>query len=171
MKNSYFSPYLYGFRFMKLCIPISDDPVNWVPTQYSIPCYSTVFVSSISTWMYGKSSSKWYDSEIFTPSDLKKYENTIIWSFYYVISTASTSFINRNFWTTVRNDWVLTKARLWSKLSLFKMSWQMLEVLLQLSPLYQSIPYLRAFQWGTVWPYTSRGIKNTTGQSWKFNFY
>ena len=73
--------------------------VNWVPTQYSIPCYSTVFVSSISTWMYGKSSSKWYDSEIFTPSDLKKYENTIIWSFYYVISTASTSFINRNFWT------------------------------------------------------------------------
>ena len=68
---------------------------------------------------------------------------------------------------TVRNDWVLTKPRLCSKFSLFKMPWLMLEVLPQLISLDPSLPYLRAFQWGTVWPYTSSGFKNMTGQSWK----
>jgi len=66
---------------------------------------------------------------------------------------------------TVSNDWVLTKPRLCSKLSLFKMSWWMLKVPLQLSPLDPSVPYLRSFQLGTEWPYNSRGIKNMTCQS------
>ena len=59
-----------------------------------------------------------------------------------------------------------TKSHLCSKLSLFKMSWCMLEMLLQLSPLVWYLPYLRAFQWGTVWTCTSRGIKNMTNQNW-----
>ena len=68
-------------------------------------------------------------------------------------------------------DWESTKPHLCSKLPLFKRSRQMLDVKPQLSHLDSSLPYLRPFQWGTVWPYTSSGIKNTTGQSWKFNFY
>ena len=72
---------------------------------------------------------------------------------------------------TVVTDWESTKSHLCSKLSRFKMSWQMLEVQLQLSPLDSSLPYLRLFQWGTVWAYTSQDIKNKTSQSWKFNFY
>ena len=64
---------------------------------------------------------------------------------------------------TMVTDWESIKPHLWSKLSLFKTSLQMLEVQLQLSPLYSSLPYLRPFQWGTVSPYISRGIKNTTG--------
>ena len=72
---------------------------------------------------------------------------------------------------TVVTDWESIKPHLWSKLSLFKTSLQMLEVQLQLSPLYSSVPYLRPFQWGTVWPNISRGIKNTTSQSWKIFFY
>ena len=63
---------------------------------------------------------------------------------------------------TVCNDWVLRKPCLCSKLLLFKISWLMLEELLQLSSLDPSLPYLRAFQWGTLKTYTSRGIKNTT---------
>ena len=68
-------------------------------------------------------------------------------------------------------DWVLTKPCLCSKLSLFKMPWQILEVLPQLRSLDPSLPYLRAFQWGTIWPYTSRCIKTTTGlfsATWKW---
>ena len=68
---------------------------------------------------------------------------------------------------TVVTDWEPTKPHLCSKMSLFKISWQILEVQLQLRPLDSSLPYLRPFQWGTVWPYISKGIKNTTGQSWK----
>ena len=65
---------------------------------------------------------------------------------------------------TVVTDWESTKPHLCSKLSLFKASWQMLKVQSQLSLLDPSLPYLRPFQWGTVWPYSSSGIKNTTGQ-------
>ena len=60
---------------------------------------------------------------------------------------------------TVVFIWESTKPHLCSKLSLFKTPWQMLEVELQLSTLVSSLTYLKAFQWGTVWPYTSRGIK------------
>ena len=60
-----------------------------------------------------------------------------------------------------------TRPHLCSKPSLFMISWQMLEVQPQLSSLDSSLPYLRPFQWGNVWPYTSRDIKNTAGQSWK----
>ena len=43
----------------------------------------------------------------------------------------------------------------------------MLKVLPQLSPLDPFLPYLIAFQWGTVWPYTSSGIKNIkNGKLW-----
>ena len=56
-------------------------------------------------------------------------------------------------------------------MSLFKTSWQMLEVLLQLSPLVWYLPYLRAFQWGTLWPYASRVIKNWISQIWKVKNY
>ena len=83
-------------------------------------------------------------------------------------------------WNTVVSDWESTKPHLCSKLSLFKMSWQMLKVPLQLSPLATSLPYLRTFQWGTVRPCILRGIKSTTHQnrhrlilldkSWTVNF-
>ena len=72
---------------------------------------------------------------------------------------------------TVVTDWESIKPHLWSKLSLFKTSLQMLEEQIQLSPLYSSLPYLRPFQWGTVSPYISRGIKNMTSRSWKIFFY
>ena len=39
-------------------------------------------------------------------------------------------------------------------LSFLTMTWQILEVNRQLSLLYPSLPYLRAFQWSTVWPFT-----------------
>ena len=72
---------------------------------------------------------------------------------------------------TVLLDWESTKPRLWSKLALSNTSWQILKVLKQLSPPNQFFSCLRALQWGTVWPYTQRGIKNTTGQYWKFCVY
>ena len=52
-----------------------------------------------------------------------------------------------------------TKPHLCSKFPFFKTSWWMFRVLPQLSPLYSSLPYLRAFKWVTVWPCTLRGIK------------
>ena len=67
--------------------------------------------------------------------------------------------------------WESTKTQLCSKLPLFKTSWKMLRVLSHFSPLGSYLPYLKAFQWDTVWPYTSWCIKNTTGQSWNFYFY
>ena len=60
--------------------------------------------------------------------------------------------------STVRNDWVLTKPNLYSKLPLFKVPLQMLKVLPELSPLVSWIPYLRT-------------IKNAPSQSWNFKFY
>ena len=48
--------------------------------------------------------------------------------------------------STVHNNRVLTKPGLCSKLSLFEMSLQILEVLQKLSPLDLSLPYLRALQ-------------------------
>ena len=63
--------------------------------------------------------------------------------------------------------WKSTKPLLYSKFSLFKILWQMLETLLKFSPLDSFLPFLRALEWGTLWPYTSRGIKNMTSQSWK----
>ena len=62
----------------------------------------------------------------------------------------------------------INKACLYSKFPLFKTSWWMLRVLPQLSPLESSLPYLRAFQLGTVWPCTLRVIKNMAAQSQKF---
>ena len=53
-----------------------------------------------------------------------------------------------------------------NKFTLFKTSWQMFRVLPQLSHLGLYLPLLRAFQWGTAWPFSIRGIKNTTCQSW-----
>ena len=44
------------------------------------------------------------------------------------------------------------------KLAFFKTPWQ-IKVLPKLSLLDPSLSYLRAFQWGTVWPCTSRGPK------------
>ena len=55
---------------------------------------------------------------------------------------------------TVVLNWESTKPRLCSKFPLFKASWWMLKVLPQLFPLESSLPYLRAFQRGTVWPCT-----------------
>ena len=72
---------------------------------------------------------------------------------------------------TVPTIWESTRPVLCSKLPFFKTSWQILEMPLELSPPFSSLPYLRALKWGTIWPYTSRGIKNTSSQSWKFNFY
>ena len=59
-----------------------------------------------------------------------------------------------------------TKPCFYSKLPLFKKMWHILRVLPYLSPLGLYLLHLRAFQWGTIWPYTSRGIKSTTSQSW-----
>ena len=73
--------------------------------------------------------------------------------------------------TTVPTIWESTRPVLFSKMPFFKTSWQILEMPLELSLPFSSLPYLRALKWGTIWPYTSRGIKNTSSQSWKFNFY
>ena len=40
----------------------------------------------------------------------------------------------------------------WCQFPIFKKSWWVLRVLSQLSPLDSSLPYLRAFQYFTVWP-------------------
>ena len=74
------------------------------------------------------------------------------------------------FWTlmflcTVVRNWESTKPHLCDKLPLFKTPWWILRVLPQLCPLESFLQYLRAFQWGTVWPCNLRGFKNTTGQS------
>ena len=42
--------------------------------------------------------------------------------------------------------------------------------MLKVLPLLSNFGLLRAFQWGAVKPYNSRGIKNSTCQSWKFKF-
>ena len=57
-------------------------------------------------------------------------------------------------WCTVAEDWESSKPCLCSKLALFKTSWQMFRVLLQLGSLVSYLLYLRAFKWGTVWPCT-----------------
>ena len=43
--------------------------------------------------------------------------------------------------------------------------YQNLKMLPQLSLQISNLPLMRALKWGTVWPCTSRGIRNTTGQS------
>ena len=55
---------------------------------------------------------------------------------------------------TVVPNWESTMPCLCCKFPLFKMSWWMLRVLPQLSSLESSLPYLRAFQWGTLWSFT-----------------
>ena len=60
----------------------------------------------------------------------------------------------RKYIHTMLLNWESTKSCLCNKFPLFRMSWWMLRVLLQLSPLESSLPYLKAFQWGTVWPFT-----------------
>ena len=47
-----------------------------------------------------------------------------------------------------------------SKSALFKTSWFILRLLPHLSPLDSCLLILRSFQWNTLWPCTSRGIKN-----------
>ena len=71
---------------------------------------------------------------------------------------------NLNIWTEMMVSALPTYHL--SKFVLLKTSCQLLEVLLQLSPLVWSLLFLRAFQWGTVWHYTSKGIRNTLSQSW-----
>ena len=63
------------------------------------------------------------------------------------------------------------KPLLCSKLALFKKAWQMLRVLLHLSPLGSYLPLLTTFQKDTVWPCTSRDIENTKVQSWNIWIY
>ena len=79
------------------------------------------------------------------------------------------SFLKQRKITELRSTmvfiWESTKPLSCSKLSLFKTNRQMLDVLPQLSLLYSYLPYLRAFS--ISWPFASRGIKNTRGQSWK----
>ena len=56
-------------------------------------------------------------------------------------------------WTnTVVPSWESTKPHLCSKFPHFKTSWWILRVLPHLCPLESYLPYLRAFQWGTLWP-------------------
>ena len=82
----------------------------------------------------------------------------------YFVSAQSTLLLYSTYSAIVRYDWVLTKPCLCSKLSLFKIFWQMLKVLQQLSCLDPSLPYLRAFQWGMVWSNTLRGFKILPGK-------
>ena len=91
-----------------------------------------------------------------------------VWIMYYpknlIGLKRQKSFLLCSCWfNTVVFIWEKTKPHLWSKLSLFKTFWQMLKALPQVSTLVLYLPHLRAFKWGTVWPYTSKGIKNTTG--------
>ena len=61
------------------------------------------------------------------------------------------------FEVTVLFDWESPKPSLCIKFALFMTSWLMFKLLLQRSPLNSYLPYLRGFQWGTVWPCTSKG--------------
>ena len=79
----------------------------------------------------------------------------------------------------LRNNWVSTRPCLCSNISIYKIPWQILKVQPQLSSLNQSLPYLRAFQWGTVWLYLKGYQKydkpklknlNLSNKSWIFNF-
>ena len=124
-------------------------------------------------------SSEWpaasVDSLLMSPNGSRAKSQEVIQNLHYKTreKRGRSLFSNSNpsIKPTVRNNWVSTRPCLCSKFSIFKMSWQMLKVLPQLSPLDQSLPYLRAFQWGTVWLYISSGIKNTTGQTWKVKIY
>ena len=49
-----------------------------------------------------------------------------------------------------------------NKIALLKMSWQIMIVLLYSIPFDSHLPYLIAFQWGTIWPNTSRYKKYNT---------
>ena len=62
-----------------------------------------------------------------------------------------------NFWEVFEHKvlfyWESLQPCLCSRMALFMMFWQIFKLLLQLSPLNSYLPYLRAFQWGNVWPY------------------
>ena len=68
----------------------------------------------------------------------------------------------------VCNDWVSKMPRLCNKLSLFKMPWQMLKVLPQLSSLDPSLPYLRPFQWGASNEVLYDPIAQGLSKVWQF---
>ena len=61
------------------------------------------------------------------------------------------------------------KPCLCSKLVFLKTSSQIIKVLSELGTLVWYLLYLRAFHWGKLWSYNSRGIKNTAGQSWNLH--
>ena len=61
---------------------------------------------------------------------------------------------NWYYWHIVVLNWESPMPCLCSKFARFITSSQMFKLLLQLSPLNSYLPYLRAFQWGTVWPCT-----------------
>ena len=87
----------------------------------------------------------------------------------FINNTVRTNLTGWRWANTSENYTVLAigngpKPCLCSNFVLFKKAWQMLRVLLHLSPLGSYLPLLRPFQRGTVWPWTSRDIENTTVQ-------
>ena len=66
-------------------------------------------------------------------------------------------------------NYIFSQCTWHSKLALLKTSWQMLGELPHLNSPSSYLPYLRAFL--SAWPCTSKGSKNMTSKSWKFNFY
>ena len=80
-------------------------------------------------------------------------DNDVYGTMVFVLTNSSVhrriftnSFLEGVFCTaTMVTNWEATKPYLYSKLSLFKSSWKMLEVLSQLSPFDSSLPYLRPF--------------------------
>ena len=53
----------------------------------------------------------------------------------------------------------LTEPSLWRKIAIFKRVWQTLKLLPHLKPFGLHLLLLKAFKWGTIWPYTTRWIQ------------
>ena len=65
----------------------------------------------------------------------------------FMSSSCHVSFLK----CTAHKKWLSTKLCLWSKFVLFKLYWQMLKVISQVSSLRSYWPLIRTFQSGTVW--------------------
>ena len=74
-----------------------------------------------------------------------------------------------DFENTATVTWNRRLALLWGKIVLFKTVWRYLKVLPHPCPPQWSIPRVRAFKWGTVWRFISRGFKTATTLSFRLS--
>ena len=132
------------------CTPL-PPPLRW-RHLWKVPKVKIVFGAKPSTLKRGLDVTDWFATN---SAPLWRTWSRKIWLYHGSFGT----FIKIKAWITyfmltVVPNWESTKPRLCSKFPLFKTLWWILRVLPQLSPLESSLPYLRAFQWGTLWPCT-----------------